>query len=36
MFEKGNAASHPNLDTALDKEQIAWEGKLKNKAEAHL
>ena len=35
-IEKGNAASYPNLDTALDEEQIAREGELKNKVEAHL
>jgi len=36
QVQNGNAASFPKLDTALDKEQIALEGKLKNEVEAHL
>jgi len=35
-FEKGNAGSYPNPDTALDEEQIARESELKNKVETHL
>jgi len=33
--QKANVASFPNLDTALDEEQIGLEGELKNEVEAH-
>ncbi|XP_076799889.1 protein FAM200C-like [Clavelina lepadiformis] len=34
--QKGNAASFPNLDTALDKKGIELEGELKTEVETHL